>query len=215
MFDSALADRLAARVGGLANFEASFSWRTFQPKRRAADALSGALAAGLAGRARVEDVAGPELADRWLDLFVDKWAKYQAAGARTANPMITGPARFPVDRNRKRCDIEHKRLGEYLDFYNGAENWARRQVAIAERREVIAAAPVVAGEEFDGVRYVENAAIDRVQLAFDGKPDPEVIAELKGRAFRWAPSLGVWQRQLTPNGIRAAKAVLAFLAARG
>jgi hypothetical protein len=33
--------------------------------------------------------------------------------------------------------------------------------------------------------------------------------ELKSLGFRWAPSLGVWQRQLTNAGIYAAKRFMA------
>jgi hypothetical protein len=44
-----------------------------------------------------------------------------------------------------------------------------------------------------------------VQLVFEGRPEPEVIAQLKGRAFRWSPREGAWQRQLTQNGVWAAE----------
>lgn len=59
-----------------------------------------------------------------------------------------------------------------------------------------------------GVRVVENADDNRLQLFFDGKPADAVRKELKSRGFRWAPSVGAWQRQLN-NGARwAAECVL-------
>lgn len=55
-----------------------------------------------------------------------------------------------------------------------------------------------------------DAAADRVRLIFDGKPPADVIAQLKARGFRWAPSVGAWQRQLTPAARHAAECVLRF-----
>lgn len=60
----------------------------------------------------------------------------------------------------------------------------------------------------EGVEVVENSEAMRVQLRFDGKPDDKTRELLKSNGFRWAPSMGVWQRQLTDNGIRAARRVL-------
>ena len=60
----------------------------------------------------------------------------------------------------------------------------------------------------DGVEVVENAEAMRVQLIFAGKPDEETRALLKANGFRWSPSFGAWQRQLTSNGIYATKTVL-------
>lgn len=52
-------------------------------------------------------------------------------------------------------------------------------------------------EIFDGCKLVENTEENRLQFFFDGKPAPEVRAILKSHAFKWAPSQGAWQRQLT------------------
>ena len=48
-------------------------------------------------------------------------------------------------------------------------------------------------------RVVENTDIMRLQLFFDGKPDPEVRNILKKNGFRWSPKNNCWQRQLTEN----------------
>ena len=60
------------------------------------------------------------------------------------------------------------------------------------------------GWECDGGRVEMNREDNRLQVFFDGKPDADTRAELKSSGFRWAPSVGAWQRQLTDNAIRAA-----------
>ena len=59
-----------------------------------------------------------------------------------------------------------------------------------------------------GVRLIENAEANRLQLIFEGKPSAEVRAELKSHGFRWAPSEGAWQRQLSNGARHAADCVL-------
>ena len=66
------------------------------------------------------------------------------------------------------------------------------------------------GWEFDGGKVVANADMNRLQIFFDGIPDEEVRKELKGRGFKWARSVGAWQRQLTDNAIYAASRVKAI-----
>jgi len=61
---------------------------------------------------------------------------------------------------------------------------------------------------FDGGTVVDNAEDDRVQIYFDSKPDVAMRSKLKGRGFRWAPSIGVWQRQRTDAARFAVKEVL-------
>lgn len=61
------------------------------------------------------------------------------------------------------------------------------------------------GWAFDGGTVEANQAANRLQITFDEKPDADTRAALKGAGFRWAPSAGVWQRQLNNNALRAAK----------
>lgn len=56
-----------------------------------------------------------------------------------------------------------------------------------------------------GITLKENVEEMRLQLFFEGKPEPEIRDILKGHAFKWSPRNGCWQRQLTNNARRAAK----------
>ncbi len=65
-----------------------------------------------------------------------------------------------------------------------------------------------------GVTVIENSELMRIQLKFDGKPDDATRTLLKSNGFKWAPSMGVWQRQLTTGGIYATQNVLEQLSKR-
>lgn len=86
---------------------------------------------------------------------------------------------------------------------------ARLEKLRAEKNAV----PVEEIDEDAGFSYVENTDMMRIQFIFDGKPDEETRGILKGNGFRWAPSQGAWQRQLTDNGRRAAENVKTVLRA--
>ena len=58
-------------------------------------------------------------------------------------------------------------------------------------------------QSFAGGKVVRNAENNRLQIVFDGKPSDAVRAQLKANGFKWAPSQGAWQRQLTSNAERA------------
>lgn len=83
-----------------------------------------------------------------------------------------------------------------------------------ERLEALQAAKAdpAEDEQHDGYTYREDSDLMRVQFIFDGKPDEETRSILKSNGFRWAPSQGAWQRQLTPAGRAAAERVKKQLA---
>lgn len=91
----------------------------------------------------------------------------------------------------------------------------RIRVAELERRAVAVEAAAASEledpelEAGEGIKIVENVLEQRVQIFFPDKPDAEIRARLKGRGFRWAPSQGAWQRQLTANAVDAARAIVA------
>lgn len=95
------------------------------------------------------------------------------------------------------------------ELTNSNANIKRVKQRIETLEAVKASKPIE--EEHDGYTYRENAEAMRVQFQFDGKPDDETKALLKRNGFRWAPSLGVWQRQLNDNGKYAAHRVMEVL----
>lgn len=91
-----------------------------------------------------------------------------------------------------------------FELSNNNANICRIEGRIKEL-EKRASEPAPEGWKFDGGEVVINQEVNRVQIIFDGKPDPDVRSELKSEGFRWAPSQGAWQRQLTDNAMRAVK----------
>lgn len=80
-----------------------------------------------------------------------------------------------------------------------------QRLAIMKKK---AATPVSEVERPDGIRVVHNTEADRLQIFFPGKPDANRIGILKRNAYKWSPSNGCWQRQLTPNAVASLKSVL-------
>lgn len=58
---------------------------------------------------------------------------------------------------------------------------------------------------FEGGAVKMDKAANRLRVFFDEKPDRETCSAMRHSGFKWAPSVGAWQRQLNDNAIRAAK----------
>ncbi|KFL47956.1 hypothetical protein IL54_3383 [Sphingobium sp. ba1] len=214
LHDPALQDRLVAAVGGMERFSSNWSWRSHSPKQRAESAILGAVETigdGITALAAKDATA--DQVEEWTAKAISLWLAWQAAGARTANPMITGPANFPVARNQKANAAEQKRGEEFYLFAHRPIAWLDRRHRSAEKAALSAESATVDHRalEFPGVKLVQNTTLDRIQLLFDGKPAAETISQLKKEAFRWSPREGAWQRQNTNNGVQAAYRVLRFL----
>lgn len=227
--------------------------------------------------------------ERYIEGYKKHLFAWLSAMSRTASTMITGPANFPAERNRKAQQAEMKRYDEFtqwrpralasikkkyeaakideervsealevwklqvdrlfegylvdrfrsrletvartgnvelvravLEYLDGQQSkkgltlatprhgvWKLAEVAeqhhsLAESKKTTESQE----SEINGVRVVMNIQADRLQLFFEGKPAPDMISKLKHAAFRWSPSNGCWQRQLTDNAVWAAERIL-------
>lgn len=78
---------------------------------------------------------------------------------------------------------------------NNNQNITRVKMRI---KELESTSTMVSAEVMIGdVKILTNVEDNRVQLFFPGKPDETVRTELKRKGFRWSPSVGAWQRQLS------------------
>lgn len=59
----------------------------------------------------------------------------------------------------------------------------------------------------NGVRIVDNADENRVQIFFHGKPAEAIQTELKSYGFHWTPTAGCWQRQRSPQALYIAQKI--------
>lgn len=76
-----------------------------------------------------------------------------------------------------------------------------------QRLQTLEAAEQAESKEYtiNGVRVIENVEDNRLQIFFDTIPAPEIRQRLKSRGFRWARSVGAWQRQLNNSARWGAK----------
>lgn len=225
---------------------------SFDPDRRAATFCAGydADAAALAALGIPTDKL-ERLARAWL-----------AAIGRTASPMITGPASFPVARMQKLNRYERAHAERYYAYVEACKrprresltpadeldaareklaaakanhaslkatpkaervNWhsftlpyALRDVKAAQQRveqlEKRQALPHTETEHLGGrLRLVQDVEAQRYRLYFSGKPDAQTITQLKSAGLKWAPSVGAWQRQITPNAAAVIRKLIANL----
>ena len=62
--------------------------------------------------------------------------------------------------------------------------------------------------EVGDVRIVNNTEDNRTQIFFPGKPSADIRTELKRSGFRWAPSIGAWQRNYSDYAFAIAKNIV-------
>ncbi|GAA2816950.1 hypothetical protein EDC40_103688 [Aminobacter aminovorans] len=141
---------------------------------------------------------------RWQNIV---WAAY----SRCMSPMIVGPARFPVDRNRKRMDTYDRRTNEMWAWSTKFAAQALKAIQKIGEPEPVRDPNAPAGcetVELNGVQIVKNYDLDRVQILFGGKPDPDTIKALMGSAWNWSPRNSAWQRKLTPAAFNSARLIV-------
>lgn len=132
-----------------------------------------------------------------VEKFTRLFLKALSARSRCYSSMITGPARFPVERMKKYNQWERNASDALLAFIEKV-----RKPKPEPRTELnynIQPAEYSVGD----VGVLHNVEENRLQLFFNGKPKTETLSKLKGRGFKWSPRNKAWQRQLTTNALYA------------
>jgi hypothetical protein len=102
-----------------------------------------------------------------------------------------GPIGFePFQLSNNSANI--RRLKKRLAHVEGMAKWVHMETPLGN----------------SGVVMVDNVEINRLQLKFPGKPDAEVRTKLKRNGFRWSPTEGAWQRQLSNGAKYAAREIV-------
>lgn len=114
-----------------------------------------------------------------------------------AAKMDTSIAEAPAFAQRPMPDFELSSLRGKI----------KRVQARMDELEKLQAGDATEGWKFIGGEVVINTELNRLQIVLDDRPGDDMKQALKSHGFRWAPSQGAWQRQLTDNAIYAAKAV--------
>lgn len=158
-----------------------------------------------------DDNAIEQLQEKIEKLEKENEATTQAKKYFKKNKTFIGFDGFKPETNEKLMEF-YKRYG-YLRMDNTNNNAEIRRLKgrITEIERLKNAAPA---QNFDNqfCKVVENTDLMRLQLIFDGKPDEKIRTILKSNGFKWAPSQGAWQRQLTSNAKCALKFIIKELA---
>lgn len=143
--------------------------------------------------------AGKETA---ITKFETLFLKSLAAKSRCASSMITGPAKFPVERIKKYNRWEEaatKAMYDFVELVTAPPKAPRTEINYS----IQANDYILTHEIWGEIKAKNNTEVNRLQLFFNGKPADDVITKLKQHGFKWSPRFMAWQRQLTPNAITA------------
>lgn len=83
---------------------------------------------------------------RYREGYITRQNMLWSASARTASPMITGPANFPAAQNRKALDAYDKKIKDFIDWQKKAKASIKKKVNAARTGEQ------AASSEWDALR---------------------------------------------------------------
>lgn len=175
--------------------------KSFETQKAAGEAAARAASAGTGGISSDdpdavsklrEKLAGLEAEQERMKAYNAAWRKAgNKAGRQVDDTWVDPPYTYELSNNNGNMSRIKDRI-EALD-----------RAAARETKET---------ERANGIRIVENAEANRLQIIFPGKPSEAARSILKGSGFRWAPSEGAWQRHLSTNARWSADCALQAIA---
>ena len=93
----------------------SYTWNSFSPEIRAKQVIedyNNILKNAYEAAKNIDE----SLFKTFRDGFKKRYLHWLNAKSKTASPMVTGPAKFPVEKNRKALDREHAAMEQFIDY---------------------------------------------------------------------------------------------------
>jgi NADH dehydrogenase/NADH:ubiquinone oxidoreductase subunit G len=164
--------------------------------------------------------------DKGLDLLEDARRLEDRADNAENNTAISSDDNEAIEKLQDKLAKLEKKRQEIKDYNKKAKKEGKEKApsyllgnlsqnirSVKKRIEQLEKNSKIENTEelINGVSLVVNTDCNRVQLIFDGKPAKEIMEKLKLHGFKWAPSVGAWQRMLSDQAIRIAEDLLKSL----
>lgn len=143
-------------------FSAAFQGTSWDPERRGRDARAELNNHLREVQERYAGKVPDEELERYLDGYRGRYMAWLGAMSRTLSPMITGPSKFPTERNRKRLETEHNRLTELIEWQQKGLDKLRR---IAAGKQTVNISDAGAEEKLTQRRAAELSDIEHMKAA--------------------------------------------------
>ncbi len=154
-------------------------------------------------KSEITDDAIKNRADHLANLYAKKYANWinekNKIEASVPSILITGAGNFPVKKKEQQNARREKNWQEFnkiKKIKEDIENLKYYKPKVEKQGKA-----VYGHYNFENkyCEVIQNEEANRLQLKFNDKPDEKMREILKHNAFKWSPTNGVWQRQLTPN----------------
>lgn len=141
-----------------------------------------------------------------IDYLTDKFSKQYAEWLnkeselklRYPSQMITGAGGWTPNKIARKESAFNSLFNEFKTI-NKIKEDIKNEPFKVKRNETKGVAVQSDRYESKYFKVIQNEQENRLQLKFDGKPDEETRSLLKKNGYKFSPSRGVWQRQLTNN----------------
>lgn len=123
---------------------------------------------------------------RFQEGLKSKYLAYLGAHSRVMSSMITGPARFPVEANRKRMDSADKRLAEIVEFVKRADKSITKRLfpqASGVIRSDDENAPNALRAKIEGLQRRQEAMKDANKIIRKGGEPAAMVPKLEALGF--------------------------------
>jgi len=117
--------------------------------------------------------------------FQEKKARLEGVGMTPEDAAVAAQSWRFLGWNSQKLAEKARRLSDRLERLSKEKEIPSREVRFTRNGQA--------------VRVLDNARDNRIQIFYEGRPSEEEIAMLRRSGWRWAPSVGAWQRQRTAN----------------